>query len=157
MSRVLIVDPDEATAATIGLTVRALGYDFDVATDGRAALTCAAGRAYCRVLFRERLPDMDGMDCFHRAGRHCPGLTGVMLAEVVNVRTVFDAVRGGVRSVLPYPPPVEEVARVFREPLLPPQRNANADRSAGASTSGGHRQTPGGSSFFGAKPIPTTN
>ena len=115
MARVLIIDPVDEAAQSLARTVRALGYAADLADDGRAALASATVRTYDWVFFIERLPDMDGLDCFQKIRRRGDGTRGVMMAEATDVRTVFEAVRYGVGSVIARPAAAEEVARVLAE------------------------------------------
>jgi len=62
MTRLLVVDDEPALARALAINLRAHGYDVDVATSGRAALTAASTRLPDLVVLDLGLPDMDGVD-----------------------------------------------------------------------------------------------
>jgi two-component system KDP operon response regulator KdpE len=60
MSRVLVVDDDDALRRALAINLRARGYDVAVAADGASALSAAAQRPPDAVVLDLGLPDMDG-------------------------------------------------------------------------------------------------
>ncbi len=62
MTRVLVVEDELALARALGITLRAKGYDVDLAGTGAAALDAAASRHPDLVVLDLGLPDLDGMD-----------------------------------------------------------------------------------------------
>lgn len=61
MIRVLAVDDDPAILRTLGINLRARGYDVLIAADGRSALQAIADDAPDVVLLDLGLPDVDGV------------------------------------------------------------------------------------------------
>ena len=62
MSRILIVDDEPQIRRTLSLSLRAHGYDVDVAEDGTRALLLAAANNPDAVLLDLGLPDIDGVE-----------------------------------------------------------------------------------------------
>ena len=62
MSRILIVEDDEAIAVALEDDLRLEGYDVDVVHDGDAALTRGRTGAYDLILLDVMLPKKDGFD-----------------------------------------------------------------------------------------------
>jgi two-component system KDP operon response regulator KdpE len=62
MSKVLVVDDEAAILRTMGVNLRARGYDVDLAATGTQALSIAARRRPDAVILDLGLPDLDGVD-----------------------------------------------------------------------------------------------
>jgi two-component system KDP operon response regulator KdpE len=62
MSRVLVVDDDMSLLRALGISLRARGYEVDLAPTGAEALDLAAHRHPDVVLLDLGLPDIDGVD-----------------------------------------------------------------------------------------------
>jgi two-component system KDP operon response regulator KdpE len=61
MTFVLTVDDDPAILRTLGINLRARGYDVEIATDGRSALQIVHERMPDVILLDLGLPDLDGI------------------------------------------------------------------------------------------------
>jgi two-component system KDP operon response regulator KdpE len=61
MTFVLTVDDDPAILRTLGINLRARGYDIETATDGRSALQIVHERMPDVILLDLGLPDVDGI------------------------------------------------------------------------------------------------
>ncbi|GAA4462069.1 response regulator [Phytohabitans houttuyneae] len=62
MIRILVVDDEPQILRTLGINLRARGYDVDTAADGASALSAASGTQPNLVVLDLGLPDMDGVD-----------------------------------------------------------------------------------------------
>jgi two-component system KDP operon response regulator KdpE len=62
MTRVLVVDDDQALARALAINLRARGYDVDVAGTGADALAAAGRRPPDAVVLDLGLPDLDGLE-----------------------------------------------------------------------------------------------
>ena len=62
MSRVLVVDDDRPLTRSLGINLRAHGYDVTLAHDGRTALTEIARVRPAVVVLDLGLPDLDGIE-----------------------------------------------------------------------------------------------
>ncbi len=61
MSRVLVVDDEAQLARALAITLKAHGYDVEIALDGRTALAAASSRPPDLVVLDLGLPDLDGV------------------------------------------------------------------------------------------------
>jgi two-component system, OmpR family, KDP operon response regulator KdpE len=62
VSRVLVIDDEPALARALAVNLRSVGWEVEVAHDGRSGLAAAAGFHPDVVLLDLGLPDMDGTD-----------------------------------------------------------------------------------------------
>ncbi|AKV02081.1 Phosphate regulon transcriptional regulatory protein PhoB (SphR) [Labilithrix luteola] len=83
--RVLVADDDEATRELIASTLRASGYDVEVATDGHEAVELVARGGFDVVLLDAVMPRMSGVD----ACRTIKGLRGDDFTGDVPVAMIF--------------------------------------------------------------------
>ena len=65
MSSVLVVDDEPPILRTLGVNLKARGYDVQLAKSGHEALALAARRHPDVVILDLGLPDMDGIDVIH--------------------------------------------------------------------------------------------
>ncbi len=66
MTRVLVVDDDPAIRRTLGVNLRARGYEVETAGDGRSALQAVDEQVPDVVLLDLGLPDLDGVTVLGR-------------------------------------------------------------------------------------------
>lgn len=66
MTFVLVVDDDPAIVRTLGINLRARGYDVETAGDGRSALQVVEERLPDAVILDLGLPDLDGLAVLQR-------------------------------------------------------------------------------------------
>lgn len=66
MTFVLVVDDDPAIVRTLGINLRARGYDVETAADGRSALQVVEERRPDAVILDLGLPDLDGLSVLQR-------------------------------------------------------------------------------------------
>ncbi|AKT51245.1 response regulator transcription factor [Arsenicicoccus sp. oral taxon 190] len=67
--RIVVVEDDPSLARTLGITLRARGYDVEAVATGRAALAAHAARGADLVLLDLGLPDLDGVTVLERLRR----------------------------------------------------------------------------------------
>jgi two-component system KDP operon response regulator KdpE len=72
MTVVLAVDDDAAILRTLGIAMRARGYEVETVADGRSALQSLAERVPDVVLLDLGLPDMDGTEVLRRLRESSP-------------------------------------------------------------------------------------
>ncbi|WP_229051664.1 response regulator transcription factor [Aeromicrobium sp. Leaf350] len=66
MTFVLVVDDDPAIVRTLGINLRARGYEVETAGDGRSALQIVEERLPDAVILDLGLPDLDGLSVLQR-------------------------------------------------------------------------------------------
>ena len=59
--RILVVEDDAEVASQLAEELTICGYEVDLATTGREALTCGAARDYAVITIDRMLPDIDGI------------------------------------------------------------------------------------------------
>ena len=62
MTRLLVVEDDQALRRALAITLRARHYEVDTVGDGAAALRAASATAYDLVVMDLGLPDLDGVE-----------------------------------------------------------------------------------------------
>jgi len=65
MTRVLLVDDDQALVRALSINLKARGYHVDVALTGTSALALASNRRPDVVVLDLGLPDLDGIEVLH--------------------------------------------------------------------------------------------
>ncbi len=76
--RILLVDDNQVNRKLGGLLLRKVGYEFDLAKNGREALQAIATKVYDVILMDCRMPEMDGFEATRLireregSGRHVP-------------------------------------------------------------------------------------
>ena len=133
MTRVLVVDDDDAIRAVLAAALREAGFEVDAEADGPEALQRFRRARPDAVVLDLALPGMSGWQ-FVLACREEPGCSDVPILVVsaeYDLRTVAEKLRGlGVRACLAKPFDVDVlVAMVGR--LAPTPTPAGAPGSAG--------------------------
>ena len=75
MSRVLVVDDDRPLTRSLGINLRAHGYEVSLAHDGRTALTEVSRVHPAVVVLDLGLPDLDGIEVL--GGIRCWSVAGL--------------------------------------------------------------------------------
>ena len=66
MTRILVVDDEPSLVRTLGINLRARGYEVEVAFDGRSALQSVADAVPDLIVLDLGLPDLDGVEVIRR-------------------------------------------------------------------------------------------
>jgi two-component system KDP operon response regulator KdpE len=93
MSRILVVDDEPQIVRTLGINLRARGYEVATASDGTEALQAAAAKVPDLVILDLGLPDLDGVDVITglRGWSSVPILVLSGRADSVDKVDAFDA------------------------------------------------------------------
>lgn len=76
--RILLVDDNQVNRKLGGLLLKKVGYEFDLAKNGREALQAVSAKVYDMILMDCRMPEMDGFEATRiirereGSGRHVP-------------------------------------------------------------------------------------
>ncbi|MBB5714678.1 nitrogen regulation protein NR(I) [Sphingomonas aerophila] len=111
MSRVLVVEDDDAIRTVIVQALRRAGYDV-TAVGTLAALDQALGSGTPDVLVSDvKLPDGDGLEHLALIAERCPGLPVIILSAQNTLTTAVRAAEAGAYDYLPKPFDLEALVR----------------------------------------------
>ncbi len=101
--RVLIVDDEPNIRRTLRVTVEAMGYEVEEASNGRDAIRKAEGQPFDVALVDLRLGDESGLDLLEPLLAQLPRLAVVVITAHASIDTAIDAMRRGAFDYLPKP------------------------------------------------------
>jgi two-component system, NtrC family, response regulator HydG len=119
-ARILVVDDDADTCASLADLLTDLGYEVDVAGSGPAALRLVPQEAYGLALLDYRMPGMNGVELFRRISQLQPATVGALLTAYAEEDTVRTASAAGVRRVLWKPLRLDELISLIEEVMGTP-------------------------------------
>jgi DNA-binding response OmpR family regulator len=100
---ILIVDDDLDIAINMFDVLNDLGYEADIANDGRTALSLIRGKTYDIALLDFKMPDMDGAELYSRIKELQPSIVAIMLTAYAETDGVERALSAGTWTVLRKP------------------------------------------------------
>ncbi len=125
-AHILIVDDDTPVRNIIRESLRGEGYKTTEATTGSQALELIQGPTrrgrgrFDLVMLDVRLPDMDGLDVFARVRKDYPHLPVVIMTAHPKDDLAIELRSQGALRYLPKPFDLEEMERLIRRELFPP-------------------------------------
>jgi len=114
---VLIVDDEAALRQVLGDRFRFWGHDVDVAENGTAALSAAAGKRYDLILLDLNMPDMSGLEVLDELVANECDADIVVLTAHGSVETVVDGLRRGATDYLTKPADMSILKKVVERSL----------------------------------------
>jgi putative nucleotidyltransferase with HDIG domain len=109
-ARILVVDDEAVVREILVRKLTHLGYDCDVAEDGRAALKILSNRTYDLLVSDVMMPRMGGVELLKEARRLCPDIAVILVTSVVDLDTAVDALKEGAYDYVTKPFSLEEVS-----------------------------------------------
>lgn len=116
MTRILVVDDDPPLLRALTISLRARGYDVDLANSGEAALDQAARHQPDLVILDLGLPHLDGLDVIH-ALRGWSSVPIVVLSARRQGTTKVDALDAGADDYVTKPFSMDELLARIRAAL----------------------------------------
>ena len=113
--RILIVEDDQDVRVTMDHVFSGHGYEVTAAANAATALELLAQGPIDVVLLDYRLPDMDGLDLYHRIKDRQPDVLCVFVTAYATVDMIEAALNAGVRRVLPKPVDISEILDAVEE------------------------------------------
>jgi len=114
---VLLVDDNVDCCTLMAKLLRAMGYQFDVAYDGRSALRLIDQRKYGIAILDYEMPGMNGVDLFRRIRRARPDLAAVFVTGFTGIDVVYPAVEAGILRVFSKPVDFQQLLPVVEEQI----------------------------------------
>ena len=94
-NRILVVDDEEIVVSTLRETLRRQNYDVVATTDPVAALAELRTGSFAVIIADQRMPLISGLELLDRAREIQPQATRILMAGVVSLDTVIDAINKG--------------------------------------------------------------
>lgn len=135
--RVLVVDDDRSHSAAVASILSPLGYEIDVAEDGRSALHFVHRRPFALAILDYQMPGMDGIELFQQIQHVQPDVKGVLLTAYTTIDKVFPAIESGIERVLAKPVNAVELVDVVQHYVGPPPTGERSPEQAGQQKPGG--------------------
>jgi DNA-binding NtrC family response regulator len=106
-ARLLIVDDEVDTCANLRDIFTDLGYETDVAYDGRSALKLVEKNQYDIALLDLRMPGMDGLELYHRIREISAGTVAIVVTAYATSETASSIKRAGAWKIISKPVDLE--------------------------------------------------
>ncbi len=119
MSRILIIDDDDAVRESLGRMLRSAGHTVEVAQTGEEGLAAARGNAYDVILSDMRMPGISGIEVLQRLREQHGDAAFIVMTGFGTIDTAVEAMKLGAVDFVQKP--------FFRDELLMRVRSA-ADR-----------------------------
>jgi len=116
-SRILIVDDDQSLCQIVTNTLEYVGYETEMAHEGKAALEKIQATEYDLVLLDLRLPDMSGMDVLKKVMEGEHNLQAVMISGEGTIHTAVEATKIGAYDFLEKPLDSDRVLLTIKNAL----------------------------------------
>jgi response regulator RpfG family c-di-GMP phosphodiesterase len=94
-NRILVVDDEEVVLSALRETLRRQNYDVVATTDPAAALEELRGNPFAVVIADQRMPGISGLELLDHARQIQPAATRILIAAVVSLDVVIDAINKG--------------------------------------------------------------
>lgn len=94
-NRILVVDDEEVVLSALRETLRRQNYEVAATADPMAALEVLRHDLFAVVIADQRMPLMSGLELLDQARQIQPGATRILMAGVVSLDTVIDAINKG--------------------------------------------------------------
>src|SRR4051812_11018540 len=117
MSRLLVVDDDDASRRLVAAIFKDSGHSIIEATDGKAAVALATSMAPDLIVMDLQMPVMDGLEALEQLRDTCPDIPVVMLTGARDVKRAVRAIQLGAVDYLSKPVNSEELRIVARRAL----------------------------------------
>jgi len=117
--RILVVDDEQSVRNVLGLSLRRLGYEVELAASGSEAISkyIAAGSAYDLVILDMVMPELSGREVFFRLKDIDPGVRVLICSGFASEQAISDILDNGGKGLIQKPFDVEFLAQKIRECL----------------------------------------
>ena len=116
-ARILVVDDETTTRATITRALNLMGYRADEAASGNQALAQLTAYPYDLMLLDLRMPGMDGTEVLQRVQESQPNLLVIVFTAHATLESAIAAVRAGAADYLLKPCTIRDVEAAIARAL----------------------------------------
>ena len=100
---VLVVDDEKTVCASCRKILTKEGYNVDVASSGKEALSKVKGNGFDVVVTDWKMPEIDGIEVARRIKEENPNIVVILITGYPSVETSIEAIRSGVSDYVPKP------------------------------------------------------
>ncbi len=117
--KILVVDDEQAVRNVLGLSLRRLGYEVELASSGSEAISkyIAAGSRYDLVILDMVMPELSGREVFFRLKEIDPGVRVLICSGFASEQAIRDILENGGKGIIQKPFEVEVLAAKIRDCL----------------------------------------
>jgi signal transduction histidine kinase/CheY-like chemotaxis protein len=117
--RILVCDDEQSVRNVLGLSLRRLGYEVELASSGSEAISkyIAAGSRYDLVILDMVMPELSGREVFFRLKEIDPGVRVLICSGFASEQAIQDILANGGKGLIQKPFDVESLAEKIRECL----------------------------------------
>ena len=116
-ARILLVDDDKKTCATLSLILSTRGYDIDVADNGKEALEISKSKTYNLAVLDVKLPDVEGTKLLRTMQETSPETVRIMLTGYPDLQNKIDAFKNGASAYFIKPVDPARLIKMIEEKL----------------------------------------
>jgi two-component system response regulator HydG len=120
MSRLLLVDDDNAFSRMVSGFLKKQGYDVETRANMKEALHALNSSHFDMLLLDYRLPDGDGLSILQQARKNDPSIPALMMTSFHDIRTAVKAIRTGAFDYITKPVNPDELLIALKEALSKP-------------------------------------
>ncbi len=110
---VIVADDDPSMRAALAETVRRVGYDVHVASDGQEALDLTVKIKPWLLVTDLKMPRLGGLDLVKEVARRCPSTHTVLMTAYGTVETAVEAMKFGASDYLMKPFSTDLLERII--------------------------------------------
>jgi DNA-binding NtrC family response regulator len=100
---VLVVDDEKTVCSSCRKILTREGYNVDVASSGKEALSKVKGNGFDVVVTDWKMPEIDGIEVARRIKEENPNIEVILITGYPSVETSIEAIRSGVSDYVPKP------------------------------------------------------
>ncbi len=117
--KILVVDDEQSVRNVLGLSLRRLGYEVELAASGSEAISkyIASGSRYDLVILDMVMPEQSGREVFFRLKEVDPGVRVLVCSAFASEQAIRDILDNGGRGFIQKPFDVEDLAEKIRSCL----------------------------------------
>ena len=119
-ARILVVDDEVDNCDNISDIFTDVGYDVDVAYEGRAALGLVTVNAYDVAVLDLRMPGMDGLELYRHIKQVSSGTVGIVVTAHANSDIAITSLKEGVWDLVPKPVEMPRLLTLLTEAVRSP-------------------------------------